>query len=322
MTAAAPALSDMQADSPGVSRWLEFPCDWRRGDAGGAYVVYRNDAQGYGQMLPRPAPEDIPGFYDVNYYTHADDSFLDETEGSLRWRVLRHLAWLADRGSEPTNAWWAGTLGDAPKRCLEIGCGHGERLDRFRAMGHDVTGVEPDPDAREEAAARGIPVFEGTAESLPAAIDGQKFDCVAIIHALEHFLDPQLALANARELLAPGGTLVIEVPNNNCAGIGHFGRDWLFLDVPRHLNFFTAASLRAMVAQAGFTETGLIYRGYAMQFTPAWIHDQGQICRALGDNPAVNCFGSHLRYFIKTALAPQEAKYCGIRISATLAEPA
>jgi len=321
MMAVTPAITGLQAETPGVSRWLDFPCDWRRREQSGEYSLFRDAAEGYGQLLPRPAPDEIAAFYDVDYYTHSAEAGADESEGSLRWKILRHLAWRVDRGTEPTNAWWAKTLGDAPRRCLEIGCGNGATLARLQAMGHDVTGVEPDPAAREAARAQGITALDGIAEVLPEALIGQQFDCVLMVHVLEHCLDPVQALRNARALLAPGGVLVIEVPNNACAGIGHFGRNWLFLDVPRHLNFFTAASLRAMAQLAGFSESRFDYLGYVMQFLSPWHREQGQICRAYGDSPAINGFASHLRYFFKTAFVADDAKYCSIRITATLADP-
>ena len=46
-------------------------------------------------------------------------------------------------------------------RLLDIGCGPGDLLARCRDLGHAVQGVEPDPQPRAIALARGLDVHAG-----------------------------------------------------------------------------------------------------------------------------------------------------------------
>jgi SAM-dependent methyltransferase len=304
----------LDRDDADVADWLRVPTDWRRPGTPG-HRLYWHEGLAYGQLLPRPTPEEVPAFYDVAYYTHGDAP-RPEARPPLRWRVLRHLAWRADDGREPDDAWWRSVLGAAPARVLELGCGNGGTLARLAAMGHDVTGVEPDARARDEAAARGVPVQPGTAEDPPADLKPESFDAVLLIHVLEHCVDPARALQRAASLLRDGGTLVVEVPNNACAGLARFGPGWLFLDVPRHLNFFTARSLAALISASGFTPARTDYSGYVMQFAPEWRTQQDAIHAAFAIPRHRNGWNAHAALLLETWHAPPERKFCNLRITA------
>jgi hypothetical protein len=54
-----------------------------------------------------------------------------------------------------------------------------------------------------------------------------------------------------RDWLAPGGLLIVEVPNVGGLGAALFGRAWSGLELPRHLSHFTPASLEQAVERAG-----------------------------------------------------------------------
>lgn len=297
-------------------RWMEIPCDWRRGPETGPYTLYYNDVSDYGDVQPRPERDEIPAFYAVDYYTHSTGP---ATRHGLTfgWRLLRHLAWRLDKGVAPSESWWRDTLGDRPMRCLDIGCGDGSNLDLLKSIGHDVTGVEPDPAARATATARGLKVLAGTGEDLPEELAPGSFDCVLMSHVLEHCLDPVAALRSVRKVLTEDGVLVIDVPNNACAGLRHFGRIWYFLDVPRHLNFFTAKSLGSMLKRVGFETRPADHHGYVMQFDTPWIGEQERVRQAFADDRAGTTMASYWRFFFKTMLAAPESKYCCLRMVAS-----
>jgi SAM-dependent methyltransferase len=71
-------------------------------------------------------------------------------------------------------------------------------------------------------------------------------------HVLEHLDDPAAAIARVASLLAPGGRLLIGVPN--LASVqASIGRErWYHLDLPRHRTHFTPAGLRALLERHGF----------------------------------------------------------------------
>src|SRR5436305_265043 len=64
--------------------------------------------------------------------------------------------------------------------------------------------------------------------------------------------DRRRVLRAAYDLLAPGGRLMVAVPNIESAAFQWFGPAWFGLDLPRHLTHFTPPTLRAMFDAAGF----------------------------------------------------------------------
>ena len=105
------------------------------------------------------------------------------------------------------------------RRVLDLGCSGGAvgaALKRERDV--EVVGVEVDPGAA--AAARELldRVVEADSEKLLARPDaaaelGGAFDCLIAADSLEHLRDPWSTLARAVELLEPGATVVVSLPN-------------------------------------------------------------------------------------------------------------
>ena len=230
---------------------------------------------------------------------------------------MQSLAWRLDHGTAADASFWRAVL---PKgAALEIGCGHGDRLLQIAPFVERCLGVEPDPAARAEAAAKGVVALDGTAENLPDDVLAQRFDAILFMHALEHCADPEKALAQAVGLLTEGGVMVIEVPNNDGLGLRQAGAYWRWLDVPRHLNFFTEASLRAFVAGAGLQVMRCDYDGYTRQFLPDWIAEEAEIEAVLeGRRTSVARRYRHLwralRLLVGTAMAPAPLKYDSLRL--------
>jgi len=312
----AAAYSTLDPQAAGVAPWLDVPGDWRRPAAGGRYRLYWRDADGFGQVLPRPSPAEVPSFYAVDgYYTHSASDTGTARRQDMAWRILRHLAWRADKGVEATPDWWAALLGPAPLRVIEIGCGDGAILERLRNLGHTVTGVEPDPAAAAVSRGRGLTVHQATAENLPAVLlDGQS-DVVIFSHVLEHCLDPAAAMANCRRALAPGGMVVVEVPNNAATGLAIHGATWLWLDVPRHLNFFTDKSLTSLLKATGFRPERTEHLGYFRQISADWLDGQDLMARALGLKARTGLTDQAL-WLLRTWRSPASRKYDTLRVVA------
>lgn len=119
------------------------------------------------------------------------------------------------------------------RRFLDVGCGFGGLLAAFASRGFEVRGIEIDPArvelARANCADRGLSgvVEQGDIldEALVATLGA--FDVIAMVDVIEHVLDPARAIAHVAALLAPGGMLVLEIPNRHSlqfvAADGHFG---------------------------------------------------------------------------------------------------
>jgi SAM-dependent methyltransferase len=139
--------------------------------------------------------------------------------------------------------------GMTPGRLLDVGCGKGRFLAAAQAAGWDVLGVEYAPASAEAAhAAYGVEVVVG--DFLELDLPGG-FDAVTLWHVLEHLPDPGASVARARDLVRPGGRIVISVPNGDSLQAHLGGEQWFHLDLPRHLFQFTPRSLSALVERSG-----------------------------------------------------------------------
>ena len=140
-----------------------------------------------------------------------------------------------------------------PNRLLEIGCGSGERLASFAAMGWSVQGQDVDAKAVAHArASTGLPVHLGPIESLPASAG--PFDAVVMNHVIEHVPEPVALLRQATALMAVGGVLVAVTPNIESLGHRWFNSDWRGLEPPRHLHLFNSRTLAEIARRAGLND--------------------------------------------------------------------
>ena len=145
-------------------------------------------------------------------------------------------------------------------RVLDVGCATGYLAAELIRSGCAVTGVEPDAQAAAAARDQCEAVIHGDVEDddCRSELEGlERFDAVVCGDVLEHLRDPWEALAFLASLLAPGGRVVVSVPN-----IAHWtGRRALLrgrfdyaahglFDVT-HLRFFTRSSAHSLVAAAG-----------------------------------------------------------------------
>ncbi|MBE9039219.1 class I SAM-dependent methyltransferase [Oscillatoriales cyanobacterium LEGE 11467] len=309
--------------------WLLVPGDWLRATDNPFQLYWCEESQ-YGCLYPRPSASEIAHLYDYEgYYTHTTAS-RELDERSFLERLCLHIAWRLDRGSDLTADWFARHFGSTSQEVCEVGCGNGKLLGQLQAAGHTVIGVEPDAEARRLAMQnRGLQVFPGTAESMPAQVQSKRYDVVIMAHVLEHTLNPLLALENVMDLLKPNGKLVLETPNNAAVGLGWSGVTWFCLRVPEHLHFFTQPSLSAICEQVGLQVKASEFRGYCRQFSPPYIHTERQIWESLNslgscrdDLPSINSSQKAWLLLLRTIFAREEQKYDCVRVIAERQESA
>jgi SAM-dependent methyltransferase len=87
-----------------------------------------------------------------------------------------------------------------------------------------------------------------------AELSDGAYDVVILSHVLEHFTDPKRLIRSAQNALAPGGIVVIEVPND-VPGIFPLNGP----DEP-HLTFFTAQTLMALLGSSAVFGAGPPYQ--------------------------------------------------------------
>jgi SAM-dependent methyltransferase len=223
---------------------------------------------------PRVVEEDLPLLYPGTYYTHeppqlepaARDSTLRGVRDGVARRVraavrpgeglpgpvgrllavsrrLRERAFL-DRGLDeliPRRA--------EAGRLLDVGCGTGAHMLFLGELGWRVEGLEWDVGAAEVARrVTGRPVWVGDVHDFRPE---RAFDAILLNHVFEHLPDPVGDLARLRELLTPGGRIVLVWPNPQGLGARRFGAAWFAWDPPRHLVIPPASAVGAAAARVG-----------------------------------------------------------------------
>ncbi|MDQ3810844.1 MAG: class I SAM-dependent methyltransferase [Chloroflexota bacterium] len=97
------------------------------------------------------------------------------------------------------------------KRILDIGCGLGMYVSRFRQFSDDVYGIDVDPD-KIGRASEWLPNLQvSPAEELP--FDSGSFDIILLNEVIEHVDDDRRTIQEAYRVLAPGGHIIVYAPN-------------------------------------------------------------------------------------------------------------
>lgn len=157
---------------------------------------------------------------------------------------------------------------ESTMRILDVGCGAGAfalAVKRQKA-GREAWGIEINPTVAEEARQKLDKVLVGDINRLMEELPRQYFDAIVFNDVLEHLPDPYTVLSEMKAFLAPGGRILVSLPN-----VRHIRnlfnllvrKDWAYTDhgvLDRtHLRFFTLKSALRTFREGGFqVET---YRG-------------------------------------------------------------
>lgn len=139
-----------------------------------------------------------------------------------------------------------------PGSCVyEVGCGAGGALDVFQRNGYQIAGCDYSAELIEAGKARGVNnIYHGSIKHI--AYD-TKADLINLNHVFEHMNDPRSFLRDCRSRLAPGGRVLIVVPD--VSRIDSFpvpsGDLIQFLHIAHKYNF-TVEGIRRLSAEAGY----------------------------------------------------------------------
>jgi len=185
-----------------------------------------------------------------HFDTDHEGKFVPTHSGWLRSKQL--IDWIPD--TEPV--------------ILEVGCNSGGllRLIMNTRIGSVVYGIDIQPDLIKRAKQKGIIAIEGKAEELP--YENDYFDVVIFSEVLEHFFDPDLALAEGMRVLKPGGLVIGSVPHpggkNAAKGIDNH----LY-----HARIFTKKSLKEILS--GLKEVEIVDISFTIGGPPQWMAFKG-----------------------------------------------
>jgi 2-polyprenyl-3-methyl-5-hydroxy-6-metoxy-1,4-benzoquinol methylase len=240
-------ITDRQCPSCGGGRLSDLWVCQDRLTHQGAFTVCACADCGFRFTNPYPALEDIHVFYESDDYVPVSNT----TKGLINkgYHLARRVMLRAKRRLVCRLA------GRAGGRLLDIGCGTGEFAGIMKEAGWQVQGVEPYAAARESARARfGVPVADVPEQ---ASLPDKAYDVITLWHVLEHAHDVNRSFRELERLLAPGGTVLIGVPNYTCYDAGFYREKWAAYDTPRHLYHFAPDTMRRLAAKHGFEVAAL-----------------------------------------------------------------
>ncbi|MEX6690516.1 class I SAM-dependent methyltransferase [Danxiaibacter flavus] len=253
-----------------------------------------------------PGQEDIGAYYKSNdYISHSDvkKGFINRLYHIVRNYTLQSKKKLLNQVNNNSK----GAL-------LDIGAGTGAFANTMKLDGWQVTALEPDDVARENALKNyGLQLqTPDTLYNLPE----NSFNVITMWHVLEHVHDLHGYIDTFHRILESNGTLIIAVPNYTSYDAEKYGQYWAAYDVPRHLYHFSPDCMQRLMQSHGFTVTNYIPMWFD-SFYVSMLSEQykngksnmvGAVSTALASNrkawvDAKKC--SSVIYVIKKAQSPK-----------------
>jgi SAM-dependent methyltransferase len=197
-----------------------------------------------------------------------DEATLHEAYGGAYRPATGRFSGPGDRLLALTRSWLAKRIDRiAPDGgVLDIGAGDGWLVRALRQRGRPALGLERSELTPESTAAEPL-----TNDMSLEEVSGS-WAAVVFWHSLEHLPEPATTLHQAVARLAPGGVLVIAVPNAASLQARVFGDGWLALDLPRHLTHVPSTALLRKLEQVGLCVERVSYwRGGQVMF--GWLND-------------------------------------------------
>ena len=195
--------------------------------SGEVYKVMINKE--YDMLVTTPVPKNLASYYkSENYISHTDSkkSLLDKVYQRVKNTTLKRKLKLID------------SFKTSSKNILDVGSGTGDFLKVCKNNSWNVFGVEPNLDARNIAAKKGITLQENLSE-----VKNIQFDVITLWHVLEHVEDLSTYISTLNKLLSKDGKLLIAVPNFKSEDANYYKEFWAAFDVPRHLWHFSQTSI-------------------------------------------------------------------------------
>lgn len=228
--------------------------------------------------------EDVIGPYYKSdaYISHSDtkEGFVNSLYHLVRKRTLRGKRQLVVKET-----------GKPSGNILDIGCGTGAFLHTMQSAGWQITGLEPDETARAKAAElyQLQPLSPEKLFELPPA----SFNAITMWHVLEHVHGLHAYIKQLAALVAPGGKILIAVPNYSSGDAGVYDKYWAAYDVPRHLYHFSPASMRTLLAPYELEVKAIkpmwFDSFYVSMLSEQYKNEKGNIVKAFWNGFVSNC---------------------------------
>lgn len=214
-------------------------------------------------------PSDISRYYPTDYYSYklSPKGLLKRLRRGLRRRLTLTIPssfnWLIDllSGKDPLFRIYR-KMGIRPdSEILDVGAGAGTHVLEMREAGiSNALGLDPYLLTDQIWDGR-LLVKKATLESF----DGS-FDLITFHHSLEHMAGQMQALARAKQLLKPGGKILVRIPTVSSEAFERYQEYWFQLDAPRHYYLHSHQSIKLIAEKAGLSVSSLWCDSTPMQF--------------------------------------------------------
>ncbi len=184
------------------------------------------------KTVPQPKLEELGRYYESEDYI----SHTDEKKG-----LLSSVYQLVKKWSLRNKTKLIFTQNSGVGSLLDVGAGTGDFLKVAKESAWKVQGMEPNTKARSLALEKGIALKNSLDE-----FKGKQFDVVTLWHVLEHIPNIDETISILTDLVKPGGSLIIAVPNYKSFDATYYGNFWAAYDVPRHLWHFSKIAIEEL----------------------------------------------------------------------------
>lgn len=191
--------------------------------------------------------QDIPGVDSIGSYYKSEEyiSHSNTSKGLINrlYKAVRNRSLLKKRQLVQKST----TLGRG--KLLDLGSGIGSFVNEMHTHGWDVTGIEPDSDARNVAL--NLYDIKLSGNELYDSLPENFFDVITLWHVLEHVHDLHDYVSFLKKRLKEKGLIFIAVPNYTSFEARIYKQYWAAYDVPRHLYHFTPQSMNNLMNRHG-----------------------------------------------------------------------
>lgn len=208
--------------------------------SGEDFQLLYNEALDMLETHPRPSEEQLPKYYQ-------SEDYISHTDAKRNWFEKAYQFVKSIALKRKLNLINSFSFSD--KHLLDVGCGTGDFLKIAKENNWQVSGIEPNSNARKIANGKtGNFVFDS--DQL-LKFKPQSFDVITLWHVLEHLPKLENHISIFESLLKPNGRLIIAVPNYKSFDALYYKKYWAAFDAPRHLWHFSQQSISKLVQQQG-----------------------------------------------------------------------
>lgn len=205
------------------------------------FSIWQNNELDFRFTNPVPDENEIKNYYQSeDYISHSEIK-----KGLINRLYLLARKWTVSSKKRLTNQ-----LNKKKGYLLDVGCGAGFFLNHMKENGWKCSGIEADKRSRNQTIERyGLQII---APSAISELESGKYNVITLWHVLEHIHELHSSMKEYFRLLAPGGRLILALPNYRSYDAEFYNENWAAYDVPRHLYHFTPEAVKNLLEKHNF----------------------------------------------------------------------